>query len=429
MSRIQAFNLATLSRHFTKEDFYNDPALAEVEFRYNLLAQSVVESNSLFQNGMTYNSFLIGNKKSFSLSCLSQKLVLRTCSTHLKRNLNRFNKSRSQIARELKSFLAEGTPYNIFRLDIKSFFENVQKEEMECKINSLKNVSMHTKKLVIAKSEYFSLVEGVCVPRGLETSSVLSDLYLQEFDSYIHSRSDVFFYSRFVDDILIITSNEVSSHVFKNDIELELPVGLSFNKEKTEIKEVPKRSKAGDLYAGKTVACFDYLGFRFKVIDSPLITEDKNGNLSENKNAKTSFFREVNIDLSPKKVKRIKDKLCKSFYSYYKTGDYGLLLDRIKFLTTNREFVKKDKSTVIPVGIYYNNSACDYPSEQLKKLDAFMRYLLFGKDGRLTEKYIKQLSIKQKKELVKFSFSYGFYNRTHKRFSYTRLAEIAKVWK
>lgn len=429
LSRIQAFNEATLSRHFTKDDFYNDPSLAEDEYRRDLISQSVSQSNLIFQNGIEYNSFLLGKKKGFSLSSLPQKIVLRTCSTHLKRAFPRYNKSRSQIARELRSFLAEGTPYNIFRLDLKSFFENIKKNELDIKINDLKYLSTHTKKLISAKSDFFLEKEGVCIPRGLETSSVLSEVYLQEFDSYILSRADVFYYSRFVDDILIITSNENNVMEFKREVQAVLPSGLLFNNEKTQIIKVPKRSKAGSISQGKTVACFDYLGFRFNVIDSPLPLHYINGVRVENKNTAPGFFRKINIDLSPGKTKRIKDKLCKSFYSYSKTRDYSLLVDRIRFLTTNREFVKKDKSTVIPVGIYYNNSACDYPSEQLKHLDGFIRYLVFGGNKRLPKKYASQLSKMQKKELLKYSFAYGFYHRTHKRFSYSRLAEIAKVWK
>ncbi|WP_082021378.1 antiviral reverse transcriptase Drt3a [Chromohalobacter japonicus] len=429
MSRIQAFNDSTLARHFAKEDFYNDNSLSDDEYRRSIVEEAVEESEKIFPRGVEYNSFFIGNKKSFSLSSLPQRLVVRACVTHLKRAFPRYNKSRSQIARELRVFLADGTPYNIYRLDIKSFFENINKEELGKKVDILPGLSMHTKKIVRETAEFFDEKENVCVPRGVETSSILSDLYLQGFDSYAVSRDDVFFYSRFVDDILVITSSEVEDSDFKSDLFCALPEGLFFNNEKTELKRVPKRKKAGSLYNGNNVASFDYLGFRFSVIDFPLPIERKGGVTRENAKTASAVFRKVIVDLSPNKVKRIKDKLCKAFYAYSKTNNYSLLRDRLRFLTTNREFVKKDGSTIIPVGVYYNSSACDFPSEQLSHLDDFMRYLLFGSRGRLPRLHTSNLTLKQKKELIKFSFSYGFNCRVHKRFSYDRLAEIVKVWK
>lgn len=428
MSKIQAFNVSTLARHFTKEDFYNDSSLSDEEYRRGIVEEAVEESEELFPNGLSYNYFFIGKKKSFSLSSLPQRLVIRACVSHLKRAVPRYNKSRSQIAREIRVFLADGTPYNIYRLDIKSFFENIDKEELRRKVASLTCLSMHTKKLVEKTAELFNETESICVPRGLETSSILSDLYLQKFDSYAVSRDDVFFYSRFVDDILIVTSNEFETLEFKNDILDALPTGLFFNNEKTEVKKVSKRAKAGSICNGKVIANFDYLGFRFEVVDSPLPIKNEGGTLQENSRTAPAVFREIRIDLSSKKVKRIKDKLCKAFYSYSKTNNYPLLRDRVRFLATNREFVKKDNSTIIPVGVYYNSSACDFPSKQLIHLDRFVRSLLFG-SGRLPRLYASKLSSRQKKELLKFSFSYGFNYRVHKRFSHNRLAEIVKVWK
>lgn len=429
MTRIQAFNESTLARHFSKIDFYNDVFLSDEEYRNQIVNDAVQESDQLFSDGINYNTFYIGKKKSFSISELHQKIVFRTCASYLKKSITSTKKSRSQIARELKVFLTDGTPYHIYRLDIKSFFENIQRTQLEENLENLRNLSMHTIKLIKRTMNYFEEKEGICVPRGIEISSILSDLYLQKFDNYILSRSDIFFYTRFVDDILIITSNENEFHNLMFDLNNNLPKHMQFNKEKTKIISVKKRSKSGDLNKGKQVAHFDYLGFRFQVIDSPLPIDKSQTPPKEKKNAATAKFREVKIDLSPNKVKRIKDKICKAFYSYSKTNNYALLKDRIRFLSTNRELIKKDNSTIIPVGIYYNSSACDFPSAQLSHIDSFMRYLLFSKTGRLPKKYSRKLSSSQKRELVKFSFTHGFNNRIHKRFSYNRLSTIVEVWK
>jgi reverse transcriptase-like protein len=325
LTRIQAFNEATLARHFTKNDFYEDPHLSDNDYRKIIIEDSSNISEELFPNGLNYNSFVVGSKKSFSISNLTQKLILRTCATHLNRSVSSFNKSRSQIARELRPFLADGTAYNIYRLDIKSFFESIEKELLEKRIYELKNTSMHTKKIASRVMDYFDKTEGICVPRGLETSSILSNLYLEDFDNNITAMRDVFFYSRFVDDILIISSNEQSTRKFKKEILGYLPTGLFLNPNKTKVTCVGKRAKSGNVKVGNPVAFFDYLGFRFTIIDSPLTHPQEVNPTAENKNLKKSNYRKVEIDLSPRKVKRLKEKICKAFYAFAKTNDYSLL--------------------------------------------------------------------------------------------------------
>lgn len=429
LTRIQAFNESTLARHFTKEDFHNDEFLLDDQYRGVVVEKAIQQANDLFPDGVLYNSFHIGKKKSFSISDLSQKLVFRTCASHLRRSFRQRNKSRSQIAREIRVFLLDGTPYNIYRLDIKSFFESIDGRELKSCVGNLKGLSMHTKNLLDKKMSFFKGEEEVSVPRGVETSAVLSEIYLANFDRYVLSRREVFFYSRFVDDLLIITSSNIDDKSFEGELKNALPKGLFFNHEKGEVIRVGRRKKAGSLYNGKMVGVFDYLGFRFSIIDSVLPLANKCDKIEENSREATSNFRVVNIDISPRKVKRIKEKLCKAFFSFGKTGDYSLLKDRVRFLTTNRDFVKKDKSTVIPVGVYYNSSACDVPSKQLSHLDDFLRCLVFGSYGRLSSVYVSKLNDERRKELVKFSFSYGFENRVHKRFSFDRLSKIVEVWK
>ncbi|MEQ9307542.1 MAG: antiviral reverse transcriptase Drt3a, partial [Marinoscillum sp.] len=329
----------------------------------------------------------------------------------------------------IKSFAAEGTPYKVHKFDIKSFFEGIQIEQLENKIEDVRGLSRHTKKLLCRGMHYFHVEKGCCVPRGIETSGILSDLYLREFDEIIRRDEGVFFYSRFVDDILIFTDKGLDSDAFKKRIGERLPEGLGLNDKKYDSKTVPERKKAGDLYIGKELAIFNYLGFEFRVIDTPLPIKKVNGQLVEDGGRAKYQFREVRVDLSGNKVKRTKEKICKSFYSYYKNKNYELLKDRLRLLTSNREMVKKDDSVIIPIGVYYNSSACDYPSTKLSHLDSFMRYLLSGSNDRLPKLYSGLFSRQERSELLKFSFSYGFRHRVHRRFSYNRMAEIVKVWK
>lgn len=57
---------------------------------------------------------------------------------------------------------------------------------------------------------------------------------MQDFDKKISILANVFFYKRYVDDIIIITSGEESEEIIKNTVIELLPKGLILNTE--EIK-------------------------------------------------------------------------------------------------------------------------------------------------------------------------------------------------
>jgi hypothetical protein len=215
-----------------------------------------------------------------------------------------------------------------------------------------------------------------------------------------------------------------------NELEGLLPGHLKFKKNKTQIACCKKRSKANSLTIKKLVLSFDYLGLSFKVYDSPLPPKKiQGGQEIENDSHASKQFREVEVDFSESKVKKIKSKVCKAFYAYSKDRDYFLLRDRIRFLTTNRSMINKNKGTIIPVGIYYNNSPVIFPSQSIKELDLFLKKMATSKKGRLCRLYGHFLTKKQKKELLQYDFEKGFNKRLHKRFSANRLADITRIWK
>ena len=48
------------------------------------------------------------------------------------------------------------------------------------------------------------------LPRGLNISATLAELYMKDFDHNIVTTDGVFYYSRFVDDIIIFSYKEIT---------------------------------------------------------------------------------------------------------------------------------------------------------------------------------------------------------------------------
>jgi len=224
--------------------------------------------------------------------------------------------------------------------------------------------------------------------------------------------------------MVIVSSGYECETSFMKFIQDLLPKGLMLNKNKLRISPcIPKRSK-GINKQDKLLHEFDFLGYSFSVIDSPL---NKDGEVN-------SCYRKVIVNLSNSRLKKIKTRIARSFYSYHINGDFKLLLDRVCFLTSNRDLNRKIKSasslekSKISTGIYYSNARLDADSISLKQLDDFLIYCVQTNTGRLNSSIKKSFDSKQKKELLRNSFRKGFENRVYRKYNFKRYTEITKIW-
>lgn len=420
----QAFSLSSLKRCIYPDDFYNDKKLSCDQYREQIVKRSLSIAENNFEDGINYEKFFLSekdkkkNKPTFYSNSLEEKLILRRCSSNIRSTIKNKQKNRSVICREIKGFLKEGTPYRIYKTDIKSFFENADNETVKKALNKNTNISIHTKDLV---ESYLEKIGGF-IPRGMEFSSTLAELILEEFDDKVLRNERVIYFSRYVDDILIITDSIESEKKFFKEIKSYLPKGLSFNYNKTEITSLKKRGKSGENQNGKIVGKFDYLGYEFNIIDTQLDS-------TKNKNIANSVFRKVVVKISKSKIVAIKTKISKSLKYYAKNGNFEELKSRIKFLTSNRDLVQKPTGHKIPTGIYYNYNLIDVKCNSLSELDSALSNFVMNYENLFTNESSFILSKNQKRELLKCSFISGFTNRIYKKYSPKKLKEIVRIWK
>jgi len=344
-----------------------------------------------------FKSFQRNGKLVFKPRKPEDHFAIKKINQNLKKILGVRHTDRNTLVSQVKTLLEEKSSFILLKIDIASFYESIPSNNLllECWGDPLLSYKTNVLLDDLLTSSQFVTKPGL--PRGLSISSTLSEFYLASLDEYIKGLEGVYYSARYVDDILVFcvpNQNDVMELIesFISDL------GLSVNHKKCDKFQNKIGPKPID---------FDYLGYRFK----------KTGD-------------SVEIDISPKKVKKLKSRIAKSFYAFSKDNNLELLTKRLKFLTGN--FNLKSRSKVIgndlKTGVYYNYSEIPENSNALKDLDRFLIKLIYSKRGKLGRNLSALLSGKDKRYLRKFSFYTGFKERISHKFSYNDVVEIRECW-
>ncbi|MEB2626717.1 antiviral reverse transcriptase Drt3a, partial [Pseudomonas sp. YuFO8] len=178
----------------------------------------------------------VKNKTIYRIKNFSDELILRKINKNIQRNIKLPNASRDSIIANIKNILSEGVSYKIYRLDVKSFYESFLTEDVISIISKIQRLSPTTKKMVKDILNHHTNSGGLGVPRGLALSATLSEIMMLPFDKEVCSQPGVFFYSRYVDDIIIISSGNEDGAKFIKLISKLLPKGLQLNEQKTRVR-------------------------------------------------------------------------------------------------------------------------------------------------------------------------------------------------
>lgn len=418
----QSFNRRTLERMLQKGDFRGIAAADHEVFKDKRLAEA--EAAALSSFGTTLNpiaSFHLKGKAIFFLPNLASELVVRKLSANFKRLVKTHDRGRSAIVGNLHLLLEEGTPFRVYRLDIKSFYESFNAAEVTAKIDRLAELSPHSKSLVHSLLASHKTMGGVGVPRGLALGAILSNLMMEDFDRNISSDQNVYFYARYVDDIIILTSCREQVRTFTHLIKDALPAGLELNPNKKAIAEAANRvaPKVPSIQKVKALLRFDYLGYSFSVYEP----------VKQGKKKELSYLRTVAVDVANSKVTKIKTRIIRSFLEFNQTSDWGLLYDRIQFLTQNFSVYNSKVGSKKLAGIYYSYPEVSEGAASLIELDRFLRNATLSKIGKLFSQTALKLSGKQKRSILTQSFVRGHESKSFVYFPGQRIKQIQKCWK
>ncbi len=237
---------------------------------------------------------------------------------------------------------------------------------------------------------------------------------MRNFDKAIQRHKDVYYYARFVDDIVIfLNSKESANELYQNlnPILLNEKLTLEINYDKTELIDGINFRILKKGYNKRPVHNkIEYLGYRFYL------------NGDEKKREKM-----LQISIANKKVKKIKSRIIKSYVDFISKGDFELLKKRIKFLTGNYGISKSNDGSILKAGIFFNYSHINN-LEILKNLNVFHKKIIYSKSGSIGKKLKTKLTSNQRDLLKKYCFISGFENKTYNSFTFVEMGQIIKCW-
>lgn len=299
---------------------------------------------------------------------------------------------RDLIVSRVKSVCLDKSPKYIVKADVKDFYESIEHELIIKKLHSSTRLSVLPKRILTQLLRSYASLVGVDkgLPRGVGLSAYLSEVYMKDLDDEFENNPDLTFYSRYVDDLILI----YSPNIIKDKSFYLQSVKEAAGRKKLQLNN---KTKEIDLTVDK-FQVFEYLGYSF------------------------SFKgKEIVIRLSFKRVDKYKKRIDQAFDNYLKKCKYNpeekacLLIDKIRFLTGNTRLLHAKSKAF--TGVYFNNMYINDVSD-LEEIDEYLKTKLLAiTDQRLLRR------------LNKFSFVEGFENKVFRSFSTADLKNITRGWK
>lgn len=386
------------------------------------------ESSQRITKGLAFSSglkvFCLGKKSGYGFGDISDTVIARLLARNIRAAYPATQSHRQFLVSNTVSIMKECLAFNVFRYDIQNFYESIDRKLL---LEHLIADGVCTWQTILLIQRLFFILDIQDVsglPRGLAVSGALAELRLLSFDQNMRHNNDVFFFARFVDDILIITSERCGQKSFDDLVTETLPDELCLHDgEKRSFLPIPAIHQSKKRNAPiQNYYTLSYLGYKIRISNNT--TRDI---------VLGTLRRDVLVDISDNKIKKLQDRLIKSFTNYIasrkKPSDFRLLKNRLRAITGNYEIRDPGTKITIKTGIYYSYIHKNTDDDcSLLKLDRFFRGLMFSDESPLSLRIKRALTLSQRKELIGYSFSSGFKDRRFHSFSYKSFETIKKVW-
>ncbi|WP_160913952.1 antiviral reverse transcriptase Drt3a [Halobacillus litoralis] len=258
------------------------------------------------------------NGRTVNIPTIRDRILIEYLKDTIKQKYKIKLKDRTTIISNLKDILSENIDYYIIRLDIENFFQSIHLNDLLSKIE---------KSSLLQYREYDLLQkllskQATGLPTGLSISNYLSELFLEGFDLRLRRiHANILFYSRYVDDIIIVVAGKVSkteTTKIHNKIEsIFKEYKLKMNKSKSESKVLTK---------DKNSTAIEYLGYTFK---------------RTRKNNTQKREPSLEIGISNDKLQKYTAKINYIFFDFFQNNNEHLLYERLKVLTKKNKMSKK----------------------------------------------------------------------------------------
>jgi hypothetical protein len=352
------------------------------------------------------------SKDGWAFSSAEDELVAKKLNDNIRRLFKVKPSDRHAIIKQTIALAKDSQPVTIGRLDIKDFYESLDRNSI-VKFITEEWLLSHQNRMILKQWDEQLARQGIHgLPRGMSLSSTLSEIRIRQFDKQMKLDSKVYFYARYVDDIMVfyLGEKEQLESMMKERLKTSAKE-LTLNTDKSfyTVLNDPDNDAPSDI---------DYLGYKLRV---------------QNYSNKPDIERKVQVFISDKKVNKVKERVRRAFRAYSKDRRYNILLARLKFLSANQYIIGDIERTKLKSGIYYNYPLINDHS-QLKELDAFyQKFINSSKEPafsamQLIKNHGGNKNNVRLKQIEAISFRFGFDNRVMNSFTNELNKKIKRCW-
>lgn len=317
-------------------------------------------------------SLTIKGHRAFASNNLDTVLVSQIVKLELKRCYRLYPANRDVIIEQIKGLLDNGMSKIVIRADIRSFFESIPQQGLVSKLADDGFVSKKTvkylKELFYAYNDKAENKEGMGLPRGLSFSSHLAELFMRPIDERIRQTEGVYYYKRYVDDILIVADPA------KGDEEYYWDVVDGIFKERGLALHNGSEKKYIACWDGTTMEKeFDYLGYKFVYRKGKLDVC-----LSQKRYLKYIILIDAIFEIYAK-CSHYRKRVESNDTNGSRRGADALhqLFDRLEALTSNG--MLSGRKNLVATGVYYSNKHLTNLA-QLEELDGYLAEKIDSKE-------------------------------------------------
>jgi len=388
------------------------PSTEYTNFVANTYEQVEAKFNSDEYQFCQFEKKSFKGKDGWAFASAADEIVAKKLNDNIRRLFKVRPSDRHAIVKQTIALAKDSQPITIARLDIKDFYESLDRESI-VKFITEEWLLSHQNRMVLKQWDRQLACQGIRgLPRGRSLSSTLSEIRIRHFDKQMKLDSGVYFYARYVDDIIVFYTGEQSQleSVMKNRLEASAKE-LTLNSDKSHYTVLNAR-------ANEASAEINYLGYKL---------------LIKNNSNKRRVKRKVQVFISNKKVNKVKERVRRAFRAYSKDRRYNLLLARLKFLSANQYIIGDIERTKLKSGIYYNYPLINDHS-QLKELDAFYQNFINSRKEpafsamQLVKNHGGVVNNKRLRQIEAISFQFGFKNRLMNSFTNDLNKKIKRCW-
>lgn len=273
--------------------------------------------------------------------------------------------NRDTIVEQLRGLLDGAMPKVVIRADVCDFYESIPQERLIRQIESEGKISSYSIKYL--RSFFYEHndlrpltdISTIGIPRGLAFSAYLSELYMEPIDAKIRAIPGVYFYKRYVDDMVIVANPDKGT-----PDEYWMQLKQCFDGSGLSIHEDSKKKYVALWNRDTEVAEFPYLGYAFMYNTGQLEVL-----LSDKRYMKYRELIDAVFDIYEKTCHYRKWK--KTKLPEDKRGDaLRQLMERLRVLTGNG--LLHGHKCFVACGVYYSNKYLTNTT-QLDMLDMYLQ--------------------------------------------------------